>query len=477
MANPIQGLIDWLHGADLQPRQTAEAKALTIDDIRAAITVGTLVHGPGATAMVSAAHGDDANSAVYACLSAIVSAYTEAPIQVRRMTGDRDESIWLDTHPAQVLLDAPNPHMDGPSVLGWVQWAKHTHGNAYLRKVRSGNPDTGNVVQLWPVSPRLVEPVTERGSGDFVSYYRYQYAPGKWEPIAPHNMIHFRLGLDDADMRVGVSPLKRLAREVGSDTEATAFADALLRNYGVPGLVVTTAPGVEMDATRAADLKDKIGSAFGAENRGRVGVLTNGATMQAFGFSPESLQLNSLHRIPEERISAVLRVPAIVAGLGAGLERSTFANFAEARAMFVEQTIMSLYRADAATLTQQLLADFTRDRDIRITFATDEIRALQDDTDALYTRLDVGVRGGWIAVDEARAQVGLPPMGSGDADSTPQKALAALLEIKAQQPRAADFPVLLQSLMDLAEPSLARDLDEYLDGQRRRVKRALVSGQ
>ena len=53
--------------------------------------------------------------------------------------------------------------------------------------------------------------------------------------------------------------------------------------------------------------------------RGKPHVSTAPIRIEQFGFSPEQMSLKDLRRLPEERISALLGIPAIVAGLGAGL--------------------------------------------------------------------------------------------------------------------------------------------------------------
>src|SRR5262249_53927078 len=145
---------------------------------------------------------------------------------------------WLADAPLQSLLQKPNPAHSNLEAWFWTCWAKHLDGNAYLRKIRSGNSTAGNVIELWPLSPSLVKPVTYPNTSDFISAYRYQLSPTQYEDIPTENIVHFRLGIDDRDMRLGLSPIKRLVREVASDQAATQFTDALLRNFGVPGLVV-----------------------------------------------------------------------------------------------------------------------------------------------------------------------------------------------------------------------------------------------
>ena len=398
-------LLDRL-GAWWEQRSAAlEAKALPPYPDYSVIYVPPLIHGPGATEILAGGFRRDGNSAVYACLAALAAGFTEAPARVYRVTGQQDRTE-LPAHPLQALLDRPNPYWSSLELWSWVQWVKHCDGDAYVRKLRAGDGTRGNVVELWPISPTRIE--LRSTATQFISAYRYHYAAGKWEDIDPANMLHFRLGVDDRDHRHGLGPLKRLARELGADERASIWAESLLRNGAVPGLILKQKGLLSLE--QAEQAKVKLRSIFGGENVGDVGVIDQDGDLAQFGFNPEQMQLTALHRVPEERISAVLRVPAIVAGLGAGLDRSTYANVKEAREMFTESTLSPLWAQDAAKLQSQLVPDFARGGDIEVGFDTGAVRALQEDLNAKGTRVEGLLKAGAITVDEARSAMGFDPL-------------------------------------------------------------------
>jgi HK97 family phage portal protein len=475
------GLFEWLGPTSLTKRRGWDALpavpeqkqySWTIDDQRA-VVVHPLISGPG----LSDQPASDGNSAVFACLQAIASAYVEAPLTVYRQTAPKEREPMFDS-PLQALLDYPNPAMDILEIMAWVQWAKHVDGNAYLRKLRAGNPDTGNVVQMWPISPTRITPMTSKGSADYISFYRYYDRPGHFEDIAPENVVHFRMGLDDKDHRVGCSPLKRLWREVSSDDQATRYADRLLANLAINGLSLEfDKEAGAIDQATADQLKARITSAYGGDNVGAVSVLSPGAKLVSHGFSPEQMDLKVLHRVPEERISAVTRVPAIVAGLGAGLDRSTFANYEEANQSFIEQTILSLYRSDDKKLTHSLAPDFTSDRKVSIAHDITQMRALQDDEDKKATRLSVYVAGGILTEDEARAEIGREPKPQAQPAAAPAlpapKSYRTLVLLRKS---LDDLPGEFESLRDDQMPDWETALRTFLASQLRRANAHLRAG-
>jgi HK97 family phage portal protein len=257
-----------------------------------------------------------------------------------------------------------------------------------------------------------MSPVAEKG--EWLSYYRWQREPGKFERVPVENVVHFRLGLDDQDMRRGLSPLKSLVRSISTDEEADRFMDQLLRNYAVPGLVVMPAGGGTMTEDDADRISLKLRHKFGSDNRGNVAVMTRESVVSQFGFSPKDLDMSVLHRIPEERISAVIGVPAIVAGLGAGLDRATYSNARALRELFTEQRLIPGWRSDAAKLTRSLKPDFEQDRSVYLQFDLSGVRALQEDMDAKYGRLQKAVGRPFMTVNEARTEVGLDVVEGGD---------------------------------------------------------------
>lgn len=417
------GLLDFLKRPGGPPRGwdhlPAPAEAALAIPAQKALTfngaeyVPPLFHGPGATEAYEAfvegyAGRVDGNSAVFACLMALSLAYFEAPVKVYRVVskGNRDP---LPTHPLADLLEHPNPWHSARELWFWASWALNVDGNVYLEKVRAGDQTRGNVVQLVPRSPLRIKPITEPGSGNLIDWYKFTYAPGKWEPVPVENMVHLRLGFDDRDHRLGLAPIKRLVRHVCGDDEASLFATTLLGNYGLPGLTVNL-PG-RVERTVAEEYKERVTAAFGGGNRGKVAVLHDGATMQQFGFSPEQLNLKALHQIPETRIAAVMRCPPAVAGLSVGLEQtSNYASFREVREMFTEGTLAPQWALRDDKLNAQLLPDF--DSSGRVVVATDlsAVRALQEDQNALHTRANADLASGGISLNEYRAMLGQDPL-------------------------------------------------------------------
>lgn len=346
------------------------------------------------------------SSTVMAPLLWIARTFPEAPPALWRQSTDSAQEEQVRDHPLLRLLQRPNGFYTGRIL--WMatlaDWC--VDGNAYWLKLRTG---TGQVSELWWVPSLLIEP---KGNQDDASVFvdHYEYTPNVTPiKVDPSDVVHFRFGLDAGNPRKGYSPLKSILREVFTDDEAAAFTASLLQNMGVPGLIVSP-DGDGMPSQEDVEFtKAYFKEMFSGDKRGEPLVMSGPTKVQQFGFSPEQLLLKELRRIPEERVTAVLGVPAIVAGLGAGLDRSTFTNYTEAREAAYEQNIIPTQGILSEDIRFQLLSDFVGE-DVwtwRFGFDLSKVRVLQEDVFRQAQRLDLGFRGGWVTRAEARRPMGL----------------------------------------------------------------------
>lgn len=344
------------------------------------------------------------NSALAACLFWIMRSFPEAPLEVLDERPDGTTSP-LPMHPMTRLLRRPNPHFTGrllwmATVLDYVRT-----GNAYWLKAGSGSER-----QLWWIPSWMIEPAWPLDGLTFISHYEYT-VDGRTIRYTSDKIIHFRFGIDPLNTRKGLSPLGSLLRELYIDDESGAFSAAILKNMGIPGVIIAPdGTGEVIDNDDAKLIKKQFPGQYGGDNRGSALVMPAPVKVTTLAFSPEELGMRDMRRVPEERISAVTGVPAIVAGLGAGLDRSTFANYAEAREAAYEQAIIPMQALLADQLSLQLLPEFGSPEQVQrwvVQFDISRVRVLQTDQDALYKRADMGVRGGWLTVSEGKTLVNL----------------------------------------------------------------------
>lgn len=343
------------------------------------------------------------SSTVMAPLLWIARTFPEAPIGLWRSGVEGQEEQVRDSEFLR-LMRRPNPHYSGSVLMTATIIDRTIDGDAYWIKVR----DIRDRVREYWWAPTAT--MTPKGDEEnFITHYEYK--PGnEIIYLRPQDVVHFRFGLDAGNPRKGMSPLKSVLREVFTDDEAANFTASLLRNSGVPGLMVSPEVGAgkpseeDVKATKAY-IREK----FTGDNRGEALIMSGPTKVQQFGFSPEQLLLKDLRRIPEERVTAILGVPAIVSGLGAGLDRATFTNYTEGRQAAYEQAIIPSQTQMAEDIWSQVLPDFVGEDEIwllRVGFDYSRVRVLQEDQNKLANRMAVEVRAGIAKRSEARRALG-----------------------------------------------------------------------
>lgn len=349
-----------------------------------------------------------ANSIVIAVLNWIALNFTEAPIALwTREAGLRKR---LDDDAAILtLLEEPNPYYDGVQLQMATTLSWNVDGNGYWRKLRSG---AGRVVALLYYPHFNVEPQGPSTDPLRTTFYRCNVG-GYYEEVPAADIVHFRHGIDPDNPRKGRSKLYGLLREVYSDEEAARFTAAILRNMGIPGVVISPEPNTpEPGEEDAKALREDIKNRYRGDHRGEPLFIGASVKVTSFGFSPKDLDLSALRDVAEERISAALGVPASVVGFGAGLQTAKVgATYAEMRDQAWQNNIIPTQRVFAATLKQQLLGDFygeTQRRRMFIGFDTSQVAIMADYNTKVAEKHGQLVRESIETRAEARRALDLP---------------------------------------------------------------------
>lgn len=342
----------------------------------------------------------EGNSAALACLNVLGTAFSEPNLVVMQKTPEGDEIV--ENHAASMLYEKPSPYMSANLLANYITSAIAVSGDAFILKLRN---ELGEVVQLFPLMPESVE--VKGTKTDLITHYEYKQQ-GQTLDVSREDMIHLRERVDPANYRKGYAPLKAVMVEILGDSAASQMAAALVKNMGVPGTIISPRSDLGMTSDEAENIADVFGRRFGGENRGRPLVISGGEIdVKTISFSPKDLEIGKLRYVNEERISASLGVPAILAGLGAGLERATYSNVKELREFFTEQKLIPMWRNIASELTNQLLlTDFEDSPDFRFEYDLSNVRALSEDEDAEMDRIIKGVQAGFITLAEARKSTG-----------------------------------------------------------------------
>ena len=402
------------------------------------------------------------SSVVTAPVQWVQRSLPEARLEVRRFKADGSPDA-LPTHPALELIQRPNPYYGDLALWAGTVFSYLTAGNAYWIKLRNGMGRTG---ELW-YAPHWT--MTPKGSDDgSVFIDRYEYKPGGGVGTivyAPEDIVHFRHGMDPRNPRLGLSPIDGAIREIFMDLESSNFVASLLRNMGVPGMVLSPKAGATVSADDVNATKAWIRQAFGGDRRGEPLVMGAPTDVAPYGFNPQQMNMSEARDIAEERICASLGIPAAVVGFGSGLQSTKVgATMEELRKLAWQNGVLPVARALADELDRSLLGDFGPATGLRMVWNTSEVQALQDDRVKAAQVWASLVGGGIAQVYDAQRGMGL------EADETQRVYLRPAMALE-----TAGGAKNAKSIKDVGEPDQAA-LDREMERQGREFLRMYTKG-
>jgi HK97 family phage portal protein len=363
-----------------------------------------------------AQHGYARNELVWACITKKAAELPQATLRV--YPDPQGEGEAVEDHRLRRLLEEPNPVTNEHEFWAMQVVYKDLGGATFtlIERARDGGP--GN---LWPLRPDLIR--VEPSPSD-PNVWRWLYCPDpndlEWMiPVAQEDMIRVRYP-HPTDPYFGQAPLRPAARATSLDNAATEYVNDLLRNSAVPGIVIEAQEAVDEEI--ADRLKRRWIRAFGGRKRGEPAVLQSGVKLHTVGMDLKQLEFPDLRTISESRICMALHVPPIIVGAKVGLDRSTFANYGEARTSLWEETIMPDQDEYLAAFRKRLLTGpvvGVGRRRVYLRWDNSGVMALRESEAARWERATNALRAGGMTVADFRRIVGLPPVPETDYFLTP----------------------------------------------------------
>jgi HK97 family phage portal protein len=361
---------------------------------------------PGSTKDWARVAGDlGLNGVVASAIDWYVRNYPQATPRLYRPV-DSQQAEPVEDHPVLQLMAQPDPMIMGSLFWGWVIQDYKLFGNTYLRKIRSSTRGTVTALQFLPQD--MVRPV---GNGiNPLTHYVYT-TDGRSFDIPVSDIIHIRYGRDPSDIRIGRAPLTAVLREIATDNTASTTAYGLLANGAMPSLIVgpdAKETSVDMSMDDARQVKRQLHEDLTGDGSGGIVVMTGAYKMDRVSLTPSELALDSVRRVPEERICSALGINPMVLGLGSGLERSTYSNYERAQQAAWEDGMVPLLRTLADAITADLLPEYpeTQQGDY-VMYDLETVRALADDMQAEAVRAEKLYKAGIIDRAEAKRIAGL----------------------------------------------------------------------
>lgn len=348
-----------------------------------------------------------ANSVVAIAIKWLGDRFPRPRMQVSRVLRSGE---WkpVPNHPVELLWKKPNPFYTRRAMEKAIGLSLLTDGNAYIQKVRNGR---NGVAELWWLPSGYVRPYWD--AGEFITGYSV-IVPGQPKKDLPRSeIIHIRDGMDPLNPRLGLSALKAQLREVSAVNEEGSYTPSLLRNSGVPGLVlVPDDPSLRPKKEDAEAIKDRVNAATRGEKRGSTVVLAGKYKVESIGFSPEQLALDKIVQLPMAKIAGACGVALMAMGLPD--PGKTYSNLGEANKSSWG-TVCSIQEQIGEQVTADLLPDLGFDPlAFAVGYDYSDVDELQESLDARHKRTRDDFLGNIITQNEARDAIGMEPDPEGD---------------------------------------------------------------
>ncbi len=344
------------------------------------------------------------NSWVYACVSAVARAIGSLTVQFSE--GEDDDKKTVETGELVDLFQAPNPLMSQAKFLKQLVNYHYLWGETYLIllkettverddggthtemmpvKALSGEGMTATVetpTEIWPVAGHLVDEMIDKTKGPLPHSYRV-HANGGVTIYPAHAVVQISDANPHSVLR-GVGPITAALRDIAKAYQIDRYDDALLKNGGTPGGVLSIDGPLRDDEVRAIREAWRTAQERPDSHR-KTAILPHGTKYDAHGFSPHDMEFSSFREWIRGTIMAVTGVTKPIISI---TDQVSMANSREAYRVFWETTVMTLVRFFEDEINYRFMRRLHDPKlsKQKFSFDTSKVEALREDLDAKVER-------------------------------------------------------------------------------------------
>jgi len=302
------------------------------------------------------------NGVIYACERARLSVFSEGRFQFQEIRNGRPGDLFGDSADLRTsgsrglrLLERPWTNGTTGDLLTRMLQEADFAGNAFYtvrnNSLRRMRPDWVMILMGSHEDPDVTPADLD------AELLGYAYWPGGTfsgrDPVVllPDEVAHFAPTPDPLAWYRGMSWLTPVIREIQGDGAATDHKLAFFRNGATLQTVVSLDKDVKEEAFERLVRKMNIAHQ-GAANAYKTMYVGGGADVKVVGADLRQLDFKVTQGAGETRIAAAAGVHPTIVGLSEGLQGSSLnaGNFGQARRLFVEGTLSTLWRNVAASL-------------------------------------------------------------------------------------------------------------------------------
>lgn len=309
----------------------------------------------------------------------------------------------LADHPLSALLKRPNPLQSYGDYMRAKVGFLLLSGNGYEERVTVGK----DVRELYQLRPDRMTIIPGTNGAPLAYEYNVNQRKHRWE-VDPRTLDsdvrHLKMFNPLSDW-YGMSPIEAGAYAIDQNNESMAWMQALLQNSARPSGALTVKDGGTLSDDNFTRLKTQIEEQYsGSANAGRPMLLEGGLEWQQMGLSPADMAILETKFSSARDIALAFGVPPQLLGIPGD---NTYANYAEARLAFWEDTALPLL----GMILDDWNAWLAGPQKVEIRPDTDSIPAIAEKRLKMWEMADASTD---LTVNERRAMKGYGPVPGGD---------------------------------------------------------------
>lgn len=320
----------------------------------------------------------------------------------RGITSGKDHIEEICDHPFLDVLQTPNEHFDGNTLIQHLSRTLDVVGTAYWFPERTD--ETWTPSEIWPLHSQYCYPV--KGTGrTLIQDYTYF-----GDRFAFNELIRFRFVSIRDHYLSGFSPLHACFEQLGLIDYYTAVVESTLKGGARPeGLIGPKDPKQPWSKEERKRIETDVNNRFGRGNQGRIWAVDGSFDFEQLSYPPADLAGLAISKDARLLAANCFDVPMSMLEN----ESSNKATASEGTSQHQRNAVEPRLAIIASKLT-----DMVRKIDPRLFIAADDAVQKDRTSEAKIhkTYLDTRV----ITRNEARADLGLEPIEGGDEFDQPK---------------------------------------------------------
>lgn len=364
---------------------------------------------------------------VQACTSLIAGGITSMPLSFFRR--EIVDGAWIrtpaDDHELWWLFnEQPNEDQTSASMWDAVIPRLALRAEAFARIVRGASGRSQRIIEIVPLDNKCVQPMVEwdstRRRRRIVKYVVND--EGMYYGVDPSDMLHFRS--KRAPQEPTQSAILNSCREaIGIVLAIEQYCGRIFSNGGTPRLALQYPAGTKITDAQKEEIRANWPKFYGGgENQHLPFIVGSGGTIQKISFSASEAQMLEARKFQVIDIARAFGVPPFM--IGESEKQSSWGSGIEQMSQgFVRYTLSPYMTAIEQEINRKIFMQQTYVVDF------DEEALSRGDMKSLgewFRQAIGGSQGpGFMAPNEVRRRINMPPVNDGDSLYDPAKTAAA----------------------------------------------------